>query len=449
LLTFDILLTYFFLYFSNFSCNQSGAIEKQLALVLEIVDMSGKCKKPAADFTAAVVARFAEPRKTIDSQAGPKASMPYPDLAKGCVEGSGSFLWPVMPTAPADTIQNGIESSEFYHNKLRKWGKENSKPEFGAFANAYRDLLKAMEEWAKDNAKMGLTWNAKGVEVKDYKPIGGSSAPPPATSPLPVPSVAPVVAAAPVAAPTAVETSVAPSRGGPAAGALAGLFSQISSIDQSSGKTEGLRHVTKDMKSSALKADGAAPVALTPKTAPVAAPKAPVGGIKMGDPKTALKDGMRWEVEFHTKDSQKGEILKITDASLKQEIYIYGCRDVVIDVTTKVKGVRIDQCTNVTVLLSAALSGVEVVNSKRMKIQVREKLPSVAIDKTDGIVVGLTWAARDAVITSSKSSEMNVTFPVSEAADADWIEKPIPEQFVSKITDKNTVHTGVSELYSS
>ena len=412
--------------------------------------MAGKCKKPAADFTASVVARFAEPRKMIDSQAGPKAALPYPDLAKGCVEGSGSFLWPVMPTAPADTIQNGIESSEFYHNKLRKWGKENSKPEFGAFANAYRDLLKAMEEWAKDNAKMGLTWNAKGIEGKDYKPIGGSAAPP-AVAPVPAPAPTPAAAAPVVAASSApiVETAAAPARGGPAAGALAGLFSQISSIDQSSGKTEGLRHVTKDMKSSALKADGAAPVALAPKAAPAAAPKAPVGGIKMGDPKTALKDGMRWEVEFHTKESQKGEILKITDASLKQEIYIYGCRDVVIDVTTKVKGVRIDQCTNVTVLLSAALSGVEVVNSKRMKIQVREKLPSVAIDKTDGIVVGLTWAARDAVITSSKSSEMNVTFPVSEAADADWIEKPIPEQFVSKITDKNTVHTGVSELYSS
>ena len=171
---------------------QASAIEKQLALVLEIVDMSGKCKKPAADFTPSVVARFAEPRKTIDSQAGPKAALPYPDLAKGCVEGSGSFLWPVMPTAPADTIQNGIESSEFYHNKLRKWGKENSKPEFGAFANAYRDLLKAMEEWAKDNAKMGLNWNAKGVEVKDYKPIGGSTVAPivPAAAPSPAPALA-------------------------------------------------------------------------------------------------------------------------------------------------------------------------------------------------------------------------------------------------------------------
>ncbi len=113
------------------------------------------------------------------------------------------------------------------------------------------------------------------------------------------------------------------------------------------------------------------------------------------------------------------------------------------------KGVRIDQCTNVTVLLNAALSGVEVVNSKRMKIQAREKLPSVALDKTDGILVGLAWAARDAVLTTSKCSEMNVTFPVSEAEDADWVEQPIPEQFVSHITAAGKVVTTISELYTA
>jgi adenylyl cyclase-associated protein len=135
--------------------------------------------------------------------------------------------------------------------------------------------------------------------------------------------------------------------------------------------------------------------------------------------------------------------------SLPLDSFPHHRRDCVIDIAVKVKGVRIDQCTNVTVLLSAALSGVEVVNSKRMKIQAREKLPSVAIDKTDGILVGLTWAARDALLTTSKSSEMNVTFPVSEAEDADWIEQPVPEQFVSQIMPDGKVKTTVSDLYTS
>ena len=98
-------------------------------------------------------------------------------------------------------------------------------------------------------------------------------------------------------------------------------------------------------------------------------------------------------------------------------------------------------------LVQGALSGMEVVNSKRMKLQVKDRLPSVAIDKTDGIVVGLPWASRDTIITSSKSSEMNVTFPVAEAEDAEWIEQPIPEQFVTKLVGGKLV-SSVSDLYS-
>ena len=120
-----------------------------------------------------------------------------------------------------------------------------------------------------------------------------------------------------------------------------------------------------------------------------------------------------------------------------------------IDVTTKVKGVRMDACSGVTLLLQGALSGLELVNCKRMKVQVKDRVPSVAIDKTDGCLVGLPWASRDALLTTSKSSEMNVTFPVSEAEDADWVECPIPEQFVSKILPSNKLHSSVSELYSS
>lgn len=107
-----------------------------------------------------------------------------------------------------------------------------------------------------------------------------------------------------------------------------------------------------------------------------------------------------------------------------------------------------DKCHNVTIIVESVLSGIEVVNCKKMKIQVKQSLPSVAIDKTDGIIVGLAWTARDAQIVTSKSSEMNVTFPVSEAEDAEWVEMPIPEQFVTKITAANKLHSHVSELYT-
>jgi hypothetical protein len=125
-----------------------------------------------------------------------------------------------------------------------------------------------------------------------------------------------------VASPT---PSAAPS-GAPNLGAL---FSSISSIDQSSGRTAGLRHVTKEMKSCGASAAvvpagaGAGGSSATPK------PAAPApSGIKMGEPKVK-EEGMRWVVEYHTKDTLKAAgvaMLTVGGASLKQEVYIYGCK---------------------------------------------------------------------------------------------------------------------------
>jgi len=43
---------------------------------------------------------------------------------------------------------------------------------------------------------------------------------------------------------------------------------------------------------------------------------------------------------------------------------------------------------------------------------------------------------------------MNVTFPETDAPDAEWVEQPIPEQFVSVIKPDGKLATSVSDLYS-
>jgi hypothetical protein len=68
----------------------------------------------------------------------------------------------------------------------------------------------------------------------------------------------------------------------------------------------------------------------------------------------------------------------------------------------------------------------------------------VAIDKTDGIIVNLPLTSLDTTIVASKSSEMNVQWP---GADGELIERPIPEQYVHKISG-NSVTADVSDLYS-
>jgi adenylyl cyclase-associated protein len=54
------------------------------------------------------------------------------------------------------------------------------------------------------------------------------------------------------------------------------------------------------------------------------------------------------------------------------------------------------------------MASCEIVNSARIKIQSRGICPSIAIDKTDGIVVYLSKDSLDSEIVCTKSSEMNV-----------------------------------------
>ena len=98
------------------------------------------------------------------------------------------------------------------------------------------------------------------------------------------------------------------------------------------------------------------------------------------------------------------------------------------------------------VVFDNMIAGIEIVNCKNVKVQARKNCNTVAIDKTDGIVVYVSRECMDTVtITASKSSEMNVSFP-GATDEEDNIERPIPEQYVHKIVD-GKLTAEVSELY--
>ena len=84
-----------------------------------------------------------------------------------------------------------------------------------------------------------------------------------------------------------------------------------------------------------------------------------------------------------------------------------------------------------------------MVNSTRIQIYCREKVASVAIDKTDGIVVNLPLTSLDTTVVASKSSEMNISWPDENG---DIVERPIPEQYVHKINGLS-ITADVSDLY--
>ena len=194
------------------------------------------------------------PIKTVESD----RKTNFLNFAKAVHESIPAFQWVFSDNGAGSMLEGAAESSEFWANKVRKDSKEKTQPDWMAWANALRDTHKAIAEFVKENYKQGMTYNGKGAEHP--KTTGGAAAP--AGAPAPEAPAAAPASAAPAPAPAAAAAAT------PAAGArpnLAGLFSQIGSIDQSSGKTAGLRHV--DKKEVAAAKAAAAPVAC------VAAPK--------------------------------------------------------------------------------------------------------------------------------------------------------------------------------
>ncbi|CEG37951.1 adenylyl cyclase-associated [Plasmopara halstedii] len=206
------------------------------------------------------------------------------------------------------------------------------------------------------------------------------------------------------------------------------------------GKTAGLHKVTKDMQTwrKDYECDGGA----SKLTAPIAFKK-PVAPVKISKPALCEERNGNWQIEYQTGQ----EPLTVNGINMKQQVYIFGCENATILLEGKAKNIVLDSCKKTKLIFDNAVSSIEIVNCKGVQVQCKGVVPSVAIDKTDGCLVYISWEGRDVQFVTSKSSEMNVAFPEGAGSD-DYVEKPIPEQFVHKIMDDLTLSSDVSDLYS-
>jgi len=93
-----------------------------------------------------------------------------------------------------------------------------------------------------------------------------------------------------------------------------------------------------------------------------------------------------------------------------------------------------DDCQKTSLVFEQIVASVEVVNCRSVKVQVTGQVPTMLIDKTDGIQIFLSETSLHTTIVTSKSSEMNVSVP---EGDDELKEMPIPEQYVS-FYDRNS-----------
>lgn len=161
--------------------------------------------------------------------------------------------------------------------------------------------------------------------------------------------------------------------------------------------------------------------------------------------KTAIceKRSDNWFIEY-----QHDNVTTVSDTHLRQKVYIFGCTDASIVIEGKVNTITLDSCKTTKLLFDNVVSSLEIINSKSIQAQCKGIVPSVAIDKTDGCIVYVSWEGREVNFITSKSSEMNVSLPSGPGSD-EMIERPLPEQFVHRITKELSISSEVSDLYSS
>eukprot|EP00742_Colponemidia_sp_Colp-10_P005099 GILJ01005446.1.p1 GENE.GILJ01005446.1~~GILJ01005446.1.p1 ORF type:complete len:498 (+),score=105.47 GILJ01005446.1:42-1496(+) len=339
-------------------------------------------------------------------------------------EGLQALGWVAIEPAPVPYITNYIESADFHGMKVLKL----KVPEQTAWYNAFKTALTTLMGYVKQYHTTGTSWNKSGIDIAEYTAAPSAASAAPRAGPPPPPPMA----AMPPAPPAPSSSAAAP-----AAGGLSAIFGQINS----GNVTSGLKHVTKDMKTKS-QSDRPAVVPASTPTPPAAAAAAkviPPAGKPLGPPLMEVQRG-NWVVENYTDNNE----IVLDDVNIKQSVYISRCSKVTIQIKGKIKAIVIDGCKRANLVFQDILSVCEVVNCENVKLQVLGSVPSIAVDKTSGFQVYLSRESLGCKFVSSKSSEMNVSYPDE---DGEYIEMPIPEQFVTEIHGKK-LKTTVSDLYS-
>lgn len=383
----------------------------------EFLLMASACKEPPAAAIPPLLSKIADITRDISKSVQRNE---WEKHVKTCSEGVQALNWLLVKPAPRDFIESYIGGSDYWANGIRREFRTTN-PDQVAFCDTFKNLLLALMDYVKEFHTTGTSWNPRGIDISEYSGSSKSaSAPPVAATP------------APAAAPKAAATT---------AGGGAPSGNMFAELNKGGNITSGLKTVTKDMQTwrSEYKSDAPAPVV---KAAPV--PRAAAASQTKGPPKLEFQPaGSKWAVENQT---EANGVVDVTIGDMKETVYIYGCAGATINVIGKCKSIIIDSCKKTKVLFDIAFASCEIVNCQRMQVQCREKVASVAIDKTDGIIVFLPATSLDSKIVASKSSEMNLSWP---DAHGDLIERPIPEQFVHGINATNDgVTADISELYT-
>ncbi|KAM3140237.1 hypothetical protein pb186bvf_007593 [Paramecium bursaria] len=320
---------------------------------------------------------------------------------KAILEGLNTSYWVTIDT-PIQSIEAGIDAAEYNGLKV----KQQKVPENSKWYDAFIHALKTLKELVSQNYKLGLDWNPKGNKtfeellavVKGEKTQTQGPPPPPPRQPPPPP---PVQQAAPQQAATQ----------GASKDLLLAQLNQGEDIVKS--KCIQINLVLK-------KVDKSKPIEpVEPKQQQKPQQQAEVAPVREIQNDT-------WVLENYTNESyiefKEGEI------DMKQSLFVQNCVNCGIQIRGKVKTIVFQKCSKIQVFFDQAVTGFELLDSKKVDIRIFQECPSLTINNSEQVHVTFD-KNKQCQIISSKTMDLNITYVQDDGELAK--DQNVPEQFIT------------------
>ncbi|KAK5837887.1 hypothetical protein PVK06_006614 [Gossypium arboreum] len=383
---------------------EAFSVEKKLLMEIK------QTQKPDMAGLAEFLKPLNEVIMTVNSMAEARGSE-FINHFKSAAESLSALAWIAYTgkdcgmSMPIAHVEESWQAAEFYNNKVLVEYKTKD-PNHVEWAKALKELyLPGLRGYVKSHYPLGPVWNASGKKVS----AAPSKAPPSGAPAPPCPPPASHFTSEPSKA-----SSSQPKQG------MSAVFQELSS----GNVTAGLRKVTDDMKAknrtdrTGVVSTGEKQTSSTPSTTTPTIKK-------VAPPKLELQMGRKWAVENHIGNKN----LVIDDCDAKQSVYVFGCKDSVLQIQGKVNNITLDKCTKMGVLFKDVVAAFEIVNCNGVEAQCQGSAPTISVDNTSGAQLYLSKDSLEAAITTAKSIDINVLVP-GATSDADWAEHPLPQQYI-------------------
>lgn len=378
--------------------------KKAFDTILDLIRRVPKSKKPDDQTMAKFLQPGSEVMTTADTLKikGPEVKK-FGDHYKAFYELVSSISWVSMvppQQLPFQYVEAQQGATDFNLNRILKATPDDKQK---AWVRSLQALNKAHKEYVGNYfKKTGLEWNPQGGDLLSVQ--------------VSVSTSASTTSAAPKsAAPKNDDEKQNPKKedSGP------GMDAVMNQLSQGLNVTSGLKKVTSDMKTK-NRSDRTGKVEVKEHGKKVCE--------KQGQPQTVQKGG-RWVIENHNDG-----VHTLDKFDMKSNVFFTMNDDATFQVTTKIKAVCIDSCINCRVFIKEVISTVEIINCQHVTLVCEDKVPSIAVDKSQSpriILMRKAYETHPDIYTSNIAA-MNVEIPGKTDAD-DMIEIPIPEQFLTKI----------------